>query len=141
VQTARSQAQRMFESAVARVTAGPQDSVDSGTAIVAPAEQVDVQPPGADSSADGSQPTGPPGAGNGSASGTDLAIPGYDSLSASQVVQRLEGLSREELEEVNRHEQAHRHRRTILNRVDQLLSGVEPEQPPSAPPETEPEQP
>jgi hypothetical protein len=141
VQTARRQAQRVFESAVARVSAGPPDSDDGGRAVVAPAQQLDEQPPRTDSSADGSQPSGSPGGFNGSASGTDLAIPGYDSLSASQVVQRLEGLSREELEDVNRHEQAHRHRRTILNRVDQLLSGVEPEQPSSAPHETESEQP
>jgi hypothetical protein len=56
-----------------------------------------------------------------------LAIPGYDSLSASQVVQRLAGLSRSELIEVREHEQSHRHRRTILNRVEQLLSGVDVE--------------
>jgi hypothetical protein len=53
----------------------------------------------------------------------DLAIPGYDSLSASQVVQRLAGLSREELSAVGAYEQAHRGRRTILNRIDQLHQG------------------
>ncbi|MGH9018968.1 MAG: hypothetical protein ACRDY1_14550, partial [Acidimicrobiales bacterium] len=56
-----------------------------------------------------------------------LAIPGYDSLSASQVVQRLAGLSPSELADVQAHEQAHRHRRTILNRVAQLLAGVDSE--------------
>jgi hypothetical protein len=50
----------------------------------------------------------------------DLAIPGYDSLSASQVVQRLAGLSRNELEAVGAYEAAHRARRTILTRVNQL---------------------
>ena len=54
---------------------------------------------------------------------SSLAIPGYDSLSASQVVQRLEGLSPPELEEVRAHEAAHRQRRTILHRVEQLLAG------------------
>ena len=49
-----------------------------------------------------------------------LAIPGYDSLSASQVVQRLAGLSQEELAAVGAYERAHRGRRTILNRIDQL---------------------
>jgi hypothetical protein len=63
------------------------------------------------------------GAPNGSGSPTSLAIPGYDSLSASQVVQRLEGLSSPELEEVRAHEAAHRQRRTILHRVEQLLTG------------------
>jgi hypothetical protein len=60
---------------------------------------------------------------NGSDAASSLAIPGYDSLSASQVVQRLEGLSSPELEEVRAHEAAHRQRRTILDRVEQLLTG------------------
>jgi hypothetical protein len=51
-----------------------------------------------------------------------LAIPGYDSLSASQVVQRLAGLSGEELAAVARYEAATRHRKTILTRVAQLQS-------------------
>jgi hypothetical protein len=50
----------------------------------------------------------------------ELAIPGYDSLSASQVVQRLAGLSRHELDAVGLYEQAHRGRRTIINRIQQL---------------------
>jgi hypothetical protein len=49
-----------------------------------------------------------------------LAIPGYDSLSASQVVQRLAGLSGPELEAVRTYETARRGRRTILARVTQL---------------------
>ncbi len=49
-----------------------------------------------------------------------LAIPGYDSLAASQVVPRLAGLSADELAAVGAYEIAHRARRTILNRVRQL---------------------
>jgi hypothetical protein len=49
-----------------------------------------------------------------------LAIPGYDSLSASQVVQRLAGLSASELDAVGDYEQQHRGRRTILSKVNQL---------------------
>jgi hypothetical protein len=49
-----------------------------------------------------------------------LAIPGYDSLAASQVVQRLDGLSTEELAAVAAYERTHRARRTILTRVRQL---------------------
>jgi hypothetical protein len=52
-----------------------------------------------------------------------LAIPGYDALSASQVVQRLAGLSGDELEAVRAYESATRGRKTILHRVDQLQSG------------------
>jgi hypothetical protein len=52
---------------------------------------------------------------------TSLAIPGFDTLSASQVVQRLDGLSRGELVSVRAYETSTRGRRTILSRVDQLL--------------------
>ena len=51
----------------------------------------------------------------------DLAIPSYDSLSASQVVQRLAGLSHDEVAAVRAYEAATRGRRTILSRAEQLL--------------------
>ncbi|MBV9043248.1 MAG: hypothetical protein JOZ68_19825 [Acidimicrobiia bacterium] len=53
-----------------------------------------------------------------------LAIPGYDTLSASQVVQRLDGLAPDELEAVRAYEEASRKRKTILARVQQLQSGT-----------------
>jgi hypothetical protein len=53
-------------------------------------------------------------------SATDLAITDYDSLSASQVVTRLEGLTVDELEAVRAYEAAHRGRKTILNKVAQI---------------------
>ena len=49
-----------------------------------------------------------------------LAIPGYDALSASQVVERLAGLSGDELDAVRRYEAGHRRRRTILGKIEQL---------------------
>jgi hypothetical protein len=49
-----------------------------------------------------------------------LAIPDYDSLAASQVVPRLDGLTADELEAVRTYEQVHRGRRTILAKVEQL---------------------
>jgi hypothetical protein len=52
---------------------------------------------------------------------SSLSIPGFDTLSASQVVQRLDGLNRTELVSVRAYEASTRGRRTILNRVDQLL--------------------
>jgi hypothetical protein len=53
---------------------------------------------------------------------SSLAIPGYDALSASQVVQRLAGLATDELEAVRTYEAATRGRRTVLNRIAQLQS-------------------
>ena len=52
----------------------------------------------------------------------DLAIPGYDALSASQVVERLVGLANDELSAVRDYEAAHRNRRTILGKIDQLTA-------------------
>jgi hypothetical protein len=49
-----------------------------------------------------------------------LPIPDYDELSASQVVERLEGLDHDSLELVRRYEAAHRSRNTILGKIAQL---------------------
>lgn len=49
-----------------------------------------------------------------------LPIPAYDGLSASQVVQRLTGLSPEELEAVRAYEAGGRGRKTVLNAIDRL---------------------
>lgn len=53
---------------------------------------------------------------------SSLAIPDYDGLSASHVVNRLPGLSSEELEAVRRYEALNRGRKTILSKVAQLQS-------------------
>ena len=55
----------------------------------------------------------PPGVG-------DLAIADYESLSASQVLPRLTGLSADDLDAVRRYEEAHRRRRTVLGRIESL---------------------
>ena len=49
-----------------------------------------------------------------------LAIPDYESLSASQVVPRLESLTDDELESIRQYEAANRARRTILSKIAQL---------------------
>jgi hypothetical protein len=49
-----------------------------------------------------------------------LAIPGYDSLSAFQVMPRLEALDPGDLQAVRDYEEATRGRRTILNKIAQL---------------------
>lgn len=50
----------------------------------------------------------------------ELPIPGYDALSASQVVERLTGLAPPELDAVQAYEATHRQRRTILGKIEQL---------------------
>ncbi len=63
----------------------------------------------------------PPTAGGNIPAASTLSIPGFDTLSASQVVQRLDGLNRSELVSVRVYEASTRGRRTILSRVDRLL--------------------
>jgi hypothetical protein len=106
-----------------------------GAAPPRPGETADLHPEATDVSSNGATatasgngsgptptaaPDGPAEAVPGSA---ELAIPGYDSLSASQVVQRLAGLSPQELEAVRSYEAAGRGRRTILSKVSQLQAG------------------
>jgi hypothetical protein len=50
-----------------------------------------------------------------------LPLEGYESLAASQVVDRLGRLGPRELERVREFERTHRGRRTILGKIDQLL--------------------
>ncbi len=65
---------------------------------------------------------GVPAAPTNGAATASLPIPGYDELSASQVVERLLGLGRDELEAVREYEATHRNRRTILGKIEQLAS-------------------
>jgi hypothetical protein len=57
----------------------------------------------------------------GGLSAAELAIPSYDALSAPQVLERLDGLSRDEVAAVRAYEAATRRRRSILTRADQIL--------------------
>jgi len=87
------------------------DGRDGRTAPPSPAPAPRTRP------AAPARPATPPGPGV-----DTLAVPDYDSLSASQVVPRLAGLTSEELDAVRRYEAANRARKTILHRIDQLTS-------------------
>ncbi|MGH9165286.1 MAG: hypothetical protein ACRDZW_07245 [Acidimicrobiales bacterium] len=97
-----------------------QRSPRSGSGV--PASSVDAEPSGAPAPASASAPDTPTGPSRPtSAEAADaLAIPGYNALSAPQVVSRLDGLSGEELEAVRAYEERTRGRKTILGRVAQL---------------------
>jgi hypothetical protein len=51
-----------------------------------------------------------------------LPIEGYDLLAARQVCDRLDSLTDAELALVARHERAHRGRRTVLSKIEQLTT-------------------
>ena len=128
-QFATQMGRRQLGQALDRLTRSDDSPAASRAAPTEPVTPVPVRGGGGSVTGDG--PAEPvrtashasPAGGNGSGPVSALAIPGYDSLSASQVVQRLDGLSVDELEDVRAHELAHRHRRTILHRIEQLLSG------------------
>lgn len=53
----------------------------------------------------------------------ELALPDYDQLPAAHIVAKLGGLSDAEIDAVERYERSHRHRRTVLGKIDQLRNG------------------
>jgi hypothetical protein len=91
---------------------------------------------GATASADGTdQPQGSPGEREADAGvarrardagaaldAAELAIAGYEDLAASHIVARLDGLERDDLMAIRRFETAHRGRRTVVGKIDQLLA-------------------
>ncbi len=52
---------------------------------------------------------------------SELPIPGYDSLTASDIVSRLQGLTQTDLARIYKYEQAHEGRSTILESIDSRL--------------------
>lgn len=117
-QMAVSQGQREADKAIAQATqrlAGLKLFPDGRRSSAAARPDEPVSSPA-------SSETRPEGGPEPSVTAEDLAIPGYDALSAPQVVQRLAGLSSAELELVRQYEAGTRHRKTILTRISQLQS-------------------
>jgi hypothetical protein len=110
VQQGHVQASRLFD----RVQGG-ETSSETTSAPAAPTVAAADRPSAATGAPSGGVATSGP-------AGASLAVPGYDSLSASQVLPRLDGLTPDELEAVRVYEAAHRGRKTILTRITQLQS-------------------
>jgi pyruvate/2-oxoglutarate dehydrogenase complex dihydrolipoamide acyltransferase (E2) component len=116
--------QRDVVGRVSRLLYGDTPAPPAETAAPAP-----TAAPAASASAPPASGSAKPAADPADATTVDAALAGYDTLSASQVVRRLESLGPDELRAVCRHEASHRNRRTILNRAQQLLEGAEPDRP------------
>jgi len=101
---------RLIRSIVELATgASPTDGDRGAPAESAPATETDSPP--SDDAADAA---------------VQLPIDEYESLAASHVVARLDNLTPTELRQVRRFEVAHRGRRTVIGRIDQLLGGATP---------------
>jgi hypothetical protein len=123
VQMGRQEAARRAEAAAKQATDVLSDVLGSGRSSQRPPTAMASTPPASPSATNGSVPTPVPDVTV--ASGpvpepASLAIPDYDSLAASQVVQRLSALDAQELEAVAAYETAERGRKTILSKVAQL---------------------
>jgi hypothetical protein len=128
LEQARSHADRVVETVVGRTsTNGSNGAAPASTPTTSP------EPPPMHAPASDAEPVVPeavavatavqsPETGTKSSSSGHLAIPGYDALSASQVVERLIGLSADELSAVRNYETSNRNRRTILGKIDQLTT-------------------
>lgn len=110
VQAGQAEAGKVAERLQAQLAARTSRPAAAPPAAEAPAAPARPSP----STNGASAPVGPP--------VETLAITDYDSLSASQVVPRLEGLSVDELEAVRSYEAANRGRKTILSKIAQLES-------------------
>jgi hypothetical protein len=101
---------RLVRSIVELATGAPRTEGDGGApAESAPATEADSSP--SDDAPDAA---------------VHLPIDEYESLAASHVVARLDNLTPTELRQVRRFEVAHRGRRTVIGRIDQLLDGETP---------------
>lgn len=117
-QFAVQQGEKEIRKRVEQMTAPPPLPSRPAASPKPPVEQSPVPSTNGQASSNGSAapaaPATPP------PSAAHLAIPAYDTLSASHVVQRLAGLSGDELEAVREYEAATRGRRTILTKISQL---------------------
>jgi len=93
----------------------------NGTATSPRSESVTAEQPAPEPPAAAAPSPPPDAARSGDVPSSDaLPIPDYDELSASQVVERLEGLDHESLEAIRRYESEHRGRNTILGKIAQI---------------------
>lgn len=113
---------RKSAEAVLGGAAGEGDFPGAAEDVPAPARHAPSKPTGAPSPSAASQPVGESNSASAAPKAATLGIPDYDELSASQVVERLDGLQAGELDAVRAYEEAHRSRRTILYKIEQLTS-------------------
>jgi hypothetical protein len=113
---------RKSAEAVLGGAAGESEFPDAAEEVPPPARHAPSEPDAASSPSAASQSAGESTSASEAPKAATLGIPDYDELSASQVVERLDGLQAGELDAVRAYEEAHRSRRTILYKIEQLTS-------------------
>jgi hypothetical protein len=115
---------RKSAEAVLGGTAGEDEFPDAAEDVPPPARHAPAEAAAAPSPSPSatSEPAGESTTASAAPKAATLGIPDYDELSASQVVERLDGLQAGELDAVRAYEEARRSRRTILYKIEQLTS-------------------
>jgi hypothetical protein len=114
------QVSRIVTEGLTRVRERTEEAIDALNTLIG--NPTATPPPAAGGPGPDSAPPPPPEptAPAATANGRHLAIPDYDELSASQVVEHLDGLSRTELDAIREYETEHRARNTVLGKIEQL---------------------
>lgn len=112
------QVSRIVTDGLTRVRERTEEAIDAlGTLLGNPTAPAPPAPPGAARESSAAPPASAPST---TGHGRHLAIPDYDELSASQVVEHLDGLSRADLDAIREYETEHRARNTVLGKIEQL---------------------
>lgn len=121
------QVRRLVNDGLAQARQRVEDALEAlstltGNPVAPSAPRSTPTPPGPGAAP--SEPSGsaPPAAATGT--GRHLPISDYDELSASQVIEHLDGLSRPDLDAIREYETVHRGRNTVLGKIEQLTRPV-----------------
>jgi hypothetical protein len=114
------QVRRFVNEGLTKAWSAAEEALEALGTLTGTSTHVRGVPPAPSTETAATGPTAPPQPAGGSSSASGLAIPDYDELSASQVVDRLEGLPRGELDAIRAYETSHRGRNTVLGKIEQL---------------------
>jgi hypothetical protein len=114
------QVRRFVNEGLTKAWSAAEEALEALGTLTGTSPHVVGVPPATNTDTPTPDPTAAPRPAGGSSSASRLAIPDYDELSASQVVDRLEGLPRGELDAIRAYETSHRGRNTVLGKIEQL---------------------
>jgi hypothetical protein len=114
------QVRRIVNEGLTKAWSAAEEALETLGTLTGTSSHVGGVPPAPTTEAPAAAPTVPPRPASASSTASGLAIPDYDELSASQVVDRLEGLPRGELDAIRAYETTHRARNTVLGKIEQL---------------------
>jgi hypothetical protein len=114
------QVRRFVNDGLTKAWSAAEEALEALGTLTGTSPHVSGVPPAAGTEAPAASPATPPPPAGATRGAPALAIPDYDELSASHVVDRLEGLPRGDLDSIRAYETSHRARNTVLGKIEQL---------------------